>query len=156
MDIFRFKTKRIKIYFDNLLTALIKWEFNKLRAEVTAAQAVIAQSLKELITDEGMHCKVHEHRPTRHDGDKEERMAAALDPKYEGKKVYHFKGGLCAILEEELLLDNPEHDDIKDALASLLSADYIRKPRRPRDDESSGNMSVLSRLKFNSRFGGVQ
>jgi len=156
LDIFRFKTKRIMIYFNNLKDALIKWEFNKLRAETTAAQAVIAQSLKELITDEGMHCKVHEHRPTRHDGDKEERMAAALDPRYEEQKVYHYKGGLCSLLEEELLLDNPPHDDIKDALASVLSADYVRKPRRPREEESSGNMSVLSRLKFNSRFGGVQ
>lgn len=156
LDIFRFKTKRIKIYFDNLKDALIKWEFNKLRAEVTAAQDVIVTSLKELITEEGISCKVHEHRPTRHDGDKEERIAAALDPKYEEKKVLHFKGGLCTILEEELLLDNPEHDDIKDALASLLSADYIRKPRRPVDEDEMGDMSLMSRLRPHNRFGGVQ
>jgi len=156
LDILRFKTKRIKIYFDNLVNALLKWEFTRLRAEVTVAQVVIAQSLKELISSEGMHCKVHEFRPTRHDGDKEERMAAALDPKYEDKKIYHFKGGLCSILEEELLLDNPEHDDIKDALASCLSADYVKKPRRPQEDmDGSMGMSVMSRLKFNNRFGGV-
>lgn len=155
LDILRFKTKRIQIYFNNLQDALIKWEFSKLRAEVTAAQDVIVTSLKEMITEEGLHCKVHAHRPTRGDGDKEERMEAALTPKYETNKIYHYKGGLCAILEEELLLDNPEHDDIKDAFASCLSADYVRKPRRPQNEDED-NTSIMSRLKFNSRFGGAR
>jgi len=153
LDIYRFKTKRIQIYFDNLKDAVIKWEFTKLRAEVTAAQDVIVQSLKELIMDEGLHCKVYDHRPTRTDGAKEERMAAALDPRYEDKRIYHFKGGLCSILEEELLLDNPEHDDIKDSLAANISAPYAKKPRRPQQDDE--NMSIVSSLNFHSRFGGL-
>lgn len=156
LDILRFKTKRIKIYFDNLQDALIKWEFTKMRAEVTAAQDVIVTSLKEMITEEGMHCKVFAHRPTRGDGDKEERIEAALNPRYENNKIYHYKGGLCSILEEEILLDNPDHDDIKDAFASCLSADYVKKPRRPRDEDEEDNSSVMSRLRFNSRFGGVR
>ncbi len=152
LDIYRFKTKRIKIYFDNVKDGLLKWEFNRLRAEVTAAQAVIAQSLKELISTEGISCRVHEYRPTRNDGSKEERMEATLTPRYEEGKIFHFKGGLCSILEEELLLDNPEHDDIKDALASCISAEYVRKPRRPvKNDEDN----VMSSLQFSGRFGGV-
>lgn len=153
LDIFRFKTKRIAIYYSNLKDGLLKWEFNRLRAEVTAAQAVIAQSLKELISEEGISCKVHEFRPTRNDGSKEERIAACLVPRYEAGKIYHFKGGLCSLLEEELLLDNPDHDDIKDALASCLSAEYVRKPRRPsKEDEEN----VMSSLQFHGRFGGVR
>jgi phage terminase large subunit-like protein len=152
LDIIRFKTKRIKIYYDNLLDAVLKWEFNKLRAECTAAQVVIVTSLKELISQEGLSCKIHDHRPTRHDGAKEERISAALDPRYEDGKMFHYKGGMCSLLEEELLLDNPEHDDIKDALAAGLSADYVRRPRRPTQEDEE---SLVSSLKFHSRFGGV-
>ena len=153
LDITRFKTKRIRIYYDNLKDSIIKWEFHKLRAEVTAAQVVIVTALKEIISGEAISCRVHEHRPMRDDGSKEERMEAALTPKYEDNKVYHFKGGLCSVLEEELELDNPPHDDIKDAFASCVSADYVKRPRRPQKDDEVG---VTSSLKFNSRFGGVQ
>jgi hypothetical protein len=152
LDICRFKTKKIRVYFDNLKDMLIKWEFNQLRAEVTAAQAVICQGLKDLISEEGVSCRIHEHRPNRYDGAKEERIEAALTPKYEENQVYHYKGGLCTLLEEELQLDNPEHDDIKDAFASCVSGDYVKRPRRPtREDEGA----VTSSLKFNSKFGGV-
>lgn len=152
LDIVRFKTKRIQVYYDNLKDSIIKWEFNRLRAEVTAAQVVIATALKEIISDEAMKCRVSEHRPMRGDGSKEERIEAALVPKYEDQKIYHYKGGLCSVLEEELELDNPEHDDIKDAFAACVSADYVKRPRRPQREDEEG---VTSSLKFNSRFGGV-
>jgi hypothetical protein len=152
LDIIRFKTKRISVYFDKLKEAILRWEFSQLRAEVTAAQAVIVQSLKDITSEEGMHCRIHEHRPSRADGSKEERMAAALLPKYENGKILHQKGGLWAILEEEVLLDNPEHDDIKDALAAGLSAPYISRPRKPMDEDESNAAS--SSLSFNKRFGG--
>ena len=154
LDIVRFKTKRIRVYYDNLRDCLLKWEFNRLRAEVTAAQVVIATSLKDIISEEGLSCRVFEHRPNKHDGAKEERIDAALTPKYEERQVYHYKGGLCSVLEEELLLDNPEHDDIKDAFASCVSADYVKRPRKPTHEEE--NESVTSSLKFgHSKYGGV-
>lgn len=152
LDIYRFKTKRIKIYFDNLRDAIVKWEFSRMRAEVTVAQVVIVQSLKDLVSDEGIHCRIHDHRPLGRDGSKEERIDAALTPKYEDNKMFHFKGGLCSILEEELLLDNPEHDDIKDALASCLSADYVKKPRRPVQEQDMD--AITSSLQFQQRLGG--
>lgn len=154
LDIYRFKTKKIGVYFENVKNALLKWEFTNLRAEVTVAQVVIAESLKDMIAEEGLHCKVHEHRPMNGDGNKEERMKAALDPKYEAGTVLHYKGGLCSLLEEEVLLDNPEHDDIKDALAAGLSAPYVTKPRRPQTEDEGGGRAHSS-LNFNSRFGGV-
>lgn len=153
LDIYRFKTKKISEYFRNLKNAIIKWEFSNLRAEVTVAQAVIVQSLKDMIAEEGLHCKVHDHRPMNGDGRKEERIEAALSPKYDSGTILHYKGGLCTLLEEEVLLDNPEHDDIKDAFAAGLSAPYVTKPRRPqKEDEVEAGYTAL---KFNSRFGGV-
>lgn len=152
LDICRFKTKKIRVYYDNLRDMLVKWEFNRLRAEVTAAQAVIAQALKDIIAEEGMSCRVHEHRPSKYDGAKEERIEAALTPKYEENQVYHYKGGLCSELEEELQLDNPDHDDIKDAFASCVSAEYVKRPRKPIHEEDT---EMTSSLQFNSRFGGT-
>jgi len=152
LDVVRFKTKTTSVYFNNFKDMLIKWEFSRLRAEVTAAQAVIVQSLKDKCTEEGIHCKIDDHRPSRHDGAKKERIDAALTPKYEGGKMYHFKGGMCTLLEEEVLLDNPDHDDIKDTLSAGLSSEHVRKPRRPSRQAEAQRMN--SNVKYHSRFGG--
>lgn len=121
LDIERFKTDKIKEYFDKILSLHQKWYFRKIRAEVTAAQAIIVKELKDnYIRNFGLALTVEEHRPSRHMGTKEERMFAALNPRYENRQVYHYKGGNCEILEEELVLQNPAHDDVKDALASVM------------------------------------
>lgn len=121
LDIERFKTAKIKDYFDRILILHGKWGFRKIRAEVTAAQAVIVNELRDnYIRPSGVALSVDEHRPTRHIGTKEERMSAALNPRYENLQVWHFKGGNCEILEEELVLQNPPHDDVKDCLASCM------------------------------------
>jgi hypothetical protein len=152
LDIDRFKTKKTMTYFDNVRDMVLKWEFSNLRAECTAAQAVIVESLKDIMASEGVHCRIEEHRPNKYDGAKQERINAALVPKYEAGKVLHFKGGACTLLEEEVLLDNPEHDDISDTTAACLSSDRVRKPRRPTRED---NEATVSSLNFNSRFGGV-
>jgi phage terminase large subunit-like protein len=120
LDIARFKTDSVSRYFNELLTLYNKWGFRKLRAEVSVAQQVIVKSLKEMFYENGMSISVDEHRPNRHEGSKEERMAATLDPRYEDLKMYHYKGGMCQALEEELVVANPPHDDLKDALTSAI------------------------------------
>ncbi len=124
-----------------------------MRAEVTAAQEVIVQSLKDSAVTEGIHCRIESHRPNKYDGAKEERMEAALLPKYEEGKIYHYKGGLCTYLEEEILLDNPEHDDIKNTLADGLSSEYVKKPRRPSKQEEMAKYA--NPVQYHSRFGGT-
>jgi hypothetical protein len=47
LDIHRFKTNRIKEYFDAILAMYRKWGFKKIRCEVTSAQKVIVRDLKE-------------------------------------------------------------------------------------------------------------
>jgi len=153
LDICRFKTNKTSVYFSNFKDMLIKWEFGRLRAEVTAAQDVIVQSLKDSCTSEGIHCRIEKHRPNKYDGAKTERMEAALLPKYEDGKIYHYKGGLCTYLEEEILLDNPEHDDIKNTLADGLSSEYVKKPRRPRESENT--QASAGAVQYHSRFGGT-
>lgn len=121
LEIDRFKTDSIKEYFDRILKLHNKWGFRKIRAEVTAAQQIIVKDIKDnYIRTYGLSLSVDEHRPSRHMGTKEERMTATLNPRYENKQMFHYKGGNCEILEEELVLQNPPHDDVKDCLTSCI------------------------------------
>jgi hypothetical protein len=121
-----------------------------MRAEVTVAQTVIVRDLKDKMRSEGLSLSIDEHRPTRHEGTKAERIAAALEHKYENMSIWHFKGGYTDALEEELVLARPPHDDIKDALASAV--EIAIKPKRSRYSEDSQSNVV----QFHPRFGGVK
>jgi hypothetical protein len=149
LDIDRFKTDKISEYFGHILELLNRWDFKKLRAEVTAAQAAIVQELKDsYIRPHGLMLKIEEHKPTRHSGSKEERMAAILEPRYDNLSIYHYKGGNCQLLEEELISNNPPHDDIKDALASCI--EIAVKPSSNMQKRTS-NSNII----YSERFGGV-
>lgn len=148
IDIEVFKTDRIKGYFDVIKHLHSKWEFNKLRAEVTVAQSMIVRDLKDMMRAEGLRLSVDEFRPTRNQGTKEERMAAVLEHRYDNQTIWHYKGGYTDVLEEELILARPAHDDVKDALASAI--EIAVKPRGSRGSKEESNV-----IKFNSRFGGV-
>jgi hypothetical protein len=149
LDIDCFKTQKISEYFEHIASLHSKWEFNKLRAEVTVAQAVIVRDLKDKLREEGLRLSVDEFRPTRNEGTKQERIASALEHRYDNQQIWHFKGGYTDVLEEELVLARPAHDDIKDALASAV--EIAVKPKRSRSSESLGTNVI----QFNSRFGGV-
>lgn len=121
LDIDRFKTNKISDYYEHILRLYTKWNFRKLRAEITAAQEVIVKDLREnYIKPHGLVLSIDEYRPTRREGDKEQRIEAILQPRYSNKQIWHYSGGNCSILEEELILQRPPHDDVKDALASCV------------------------------------
>ena len=147
LDIDRFKGERIGDYFTALKKLHSRWEFKKLRAEVTVAQAVIVRDLKDTMRAEGMSLSIDEYRPLKYEGNKEERIAAALEHRYENQAIWHFKGGYTDVLEEELIQARPAHDDIKDALANAVA--IAIKPKSGREIDRTNV------LQFNSRFGGV-
>lgn len=149
LEIDRFKTNRIVEYYDHIVKAQQKWGFRKLRAEITVAQATIVQELKEsYIKPNGIALSIDEFRPTKHLGDKEERINAILEPKYDNMQIWHYRGGNCQSLEEELVMNHPPHDDIKDALANAIAISTI--PRQHRSFNSQGSNIIT-----HSRFGGV-
>lgn len=148
LDIDRFKTDRVSDYFEHVRALHGKWNFQKLRAEVTAAQSVIVRDLRDEIRKDGLRLSIVDHRPNRYSGSKEERIAAALEPKYDNRSVFHYRGGYTPVLEEELMLARPAHDDIKDALASVV--EIAISPSAKKNREKSTNV-----IQFNSRFGGV-
>ena len=148
LDIDRFKSDSISEYFERVANLHAKWEFRKLRAEVSVAQAVIVRDLKDKLRKEGLSLSIDEHRPTQNEGTKEERIAAALEHKYEDMSIWHFKGGYIDVLEEELVLARPPHDDVKDALASAV--EIAVKPKQQRENI---NRNIIQ---FQPRFGGVK
>lgn len=148
LDIDRFKTDKISEYYNRILSMQNKWDFRKLRAEVTAAQSVIVQDLKNsYIKPNGIALSIDEFKPTKTLGSKEERIAAILQHRYENMQIWHYRGGNCQLLEDELVVAHPPHDDIKDALASVI--DILIAP------SSSGIHSFKKKLEIHSRFGGV-
>lgn len=150
LDIERFKTKKTIDYFNAIVNLHSKWKFNKLQAEVTVAQVVIVESIKDFIKERGLTLSVVEYRPSRQEGTKEQRITAALEHRYEDQKVWHMDGGWTKMLEEELVLARPPHDDIKDALASAVS--IAVKPQR---SSVAAIQEFLVGSQPKSRFGGV-
>lgn len=150
LDLYRFKTNKIKEYFDSILTSFTKWGYKKIRVEVTTAQQVIVKDLRDnYIVPNGLNLVVDEYRPTRNEGSKEERVQATLEPKYDNLQVFHYKGGIINELEDELVMAKPPHDDIKDALTAAF--DIAVAPRASRGDSSMHRPKVI----YNARFGGV-
>ena len=147
LDIKRERTNKTTRYFDMVREAHIKWGFKKVRAEVTAAQAVIAERLRDDIRKDGLILSVDDYRPTRTMGSKEERILNELKPRYENHTIWHYYGGLCEELEQELIQHNPAFDDIKDALQSVMGIIRIPMARQ----RSRPERQVLT----HSRFGGV-
>lgn len=149
LDIDRFKSDKIIEYFNRIAQLHSKWEFKKLRAEVTVAQSIIVRDLKDKMREEGLRLSIDEFRPTRNQGTKEERIAAVLEHRYDNQSIWHFKGGYIDVLEEELILSRPPHDDCKDSLASAV--EVAIKPKKSRElDNGFSNV-----VPINTRFGGI-
>lgn len=152
LEVDRFKTDKIVDYFDHILKLHTKWEFHKLAAEVTAAQQAIVEDLKDsYIRPYGLYLSITPIKPNRHQGSKEERLAAILEPKYDNQMVWHYKGGNCQVLEDELISTHPPHDDCMDALATAIEISVPPMGRMSKD-RMRGNMNNVV---YNARFGGV-
>lgn len=148
LDIDRFKTNLISEYFSHILTMYQKWGFRKIRLEITAAQSMIVKDLEQnYIRKHGLALAVDQNSPRIKT--KEERIEAALQSKYANKQVWHFIGGNCELLEEELILQRPPHDDIKDCLASCVEV-AIAPAKTP-----SAKNKILTDHLFHTRFGGI-
>lgn len=148
LDIDVFKTDRITEYFKHVSDMHSKWQFNKLRAEVNVGQIVIVNDLKDQLKAQGLSLPIDEYRATRKEGTKEERIASILEHRYDNGQIWHYNEGYTPMLEEELVLARPAHDDLKDALASAVSIAVKPKAMRSRDE-------VYKKPIFNNRFGGI-
>ena len=150
LEIDRFKTEKISEYFQHILSLYQKWGFRKIRAEVSVAQKVIVEDLKEnYIRKQGLSLSIDEFRPSRWQGSKEERIFSILEPRYANRQIWHYPSGNIQTLEEELLFTNPAHDDVKDALASAI--DFATAPI----NYFSMRKKETPNFNYHGKFGGV-
>lgn len=150
LEVDRFKSSKISEYFDHIFSLYVKWDFRRIACEVTAAQKAIVDELKDMyIRPNGLNLSVVEMKPTRHEGSKAERLTAILQPKYDAQVVWHYKGGNCQVLEEELAVDHPAHDDCMDAVANAFEVCI------PPVGYGSRGYRRKSNVIFNAKFGGV-
>jgi hypothetical protein len=147
LDIDRFKTNKISVMYEHVEKVYRKWKFRKLRAECVAAQKLIVQQFKEYMRSQNVVFTIDEYYPPK-TMNKQERIAATLEPRYANNQIWHYKGGNCQTLEEELVLTNSEHDDVKDALAACIEV-----CKAPINTTGWGRNNKV--IPFNSRFGGV-
>lgn len=147
LDIDRFKTNKISVMYEHVERLYRKWRFRKIRCEVVAAQKLIITQFKEYMRGQSIVFTIDEYYPPR-TMNKKERIASVLEPRYANNQMWHYKGGNCQILEEELLMENPEHDDVKDSLAACV--EICKPPMRTYTTWSRNNNVV-----YHSKFGGV-
>lgn len=149
LDLERFKTNQISEYFNRLLRMHIKWDFRKIRMEITAAQNTIVQTMRQdYIKPHGIALSIEETRPVK---EKNDRIEGILQPKYSNLQMWHFHGGNCQVLEEELILQHPPHDDLKDALANAI--EMVIPPSAQKQTLARPGVITAAR-KIHGRFGG--
>ena len=149
LDIERFKTGNVNEYFDKILKLYTKWGFRKIRTEIIAAQMAVVKALKDdYIRPHGLALSIDEQAVSKKMS-KEDRIESVLYPKYHNLQVWHFRGGNCELLEEELTNDRPKHDDIKDALACAVEVMV------PPSALGAKNLQRTNNIIYNARFGGI-
>jgi len=152
LEIDRFRSDTPSEYFKRIIKLYEKWGFRKIRAEVNVAQVALIRDFQEnYIRKYGLSLSVDEYRPVRWSGVKEERILAVLEPKYQNRQIWHYVGGHCQNLEEELIFQNPAHDDIKDALAAALDPEFCVAPM----NHYRVYKEKANAYQFNARWGGV-
>ena len=146
VDIKRFKTQKSSEIFDAIKESYISYQFKKLRIEAVSGFRLVAQDLADRLSDEGVRIPIDLYIPPNSDG-KFARVNGILEPLYQSGAIYHYRGGNCQVLEDELVSVNPLHDDTKDAWA--MTCDVMIRPI-PRRQQGSDNV-----ISFHNRFGGV-
>jgi phage terminase large subunit-like protein len=143
LDIDRFKTDKISVMAEHLDRLYAKWKWIRLRAEVNAAQNLAVEQIKEFNRQKGIFYNIEKCHELRN---KELRIMTNLEPRYAQGMIYHYRGGNCQILEDELIASKPPHDDVSDCLAAAIEIAI------PPSVTISNN---VVKLNYHPRFGGI-
>ena len=143
----RFRTQDFNVYYDHVIGLYNEWGFRRMKVETNAGGTLVASEVKRLLRQHGANLVVEGKAATGQEGKKEEKHNAILIPRVKNGTVYFAKGGLTSAAIEEIVLERPPHDDLKDVLTIAIT--HAVAPARPRE-----NSSIKRKLKFNRRFGG--
>lgn len=146
LDIARFRTNKISTVFNEIRDLYERFRFKKLRIEAVSGFKLVAEDLAERLYSEGVRIPVDFYIPSNRET-KAVRINGILEPLYQSGAIYHYRGGNCQILEDELVSANPLNDDTKDAWA--MTCDLMVAPI------TRINKPKTNVLQFHRRFGGV-
>lgn len=151
LDLDRFKTNSFLIYYDNIMRLANKWHFRKIKIETNAGGKLVANEIQRLSRENGGLISVDTaHVSGTNAKSKALRQYAIVNPKYELKSIFHRRDGLTSVLEEELILERPPHDDLADALAMALE---IAKPPMKQRMFLDTEQKVITNVRFGGRSG---
>lgn len=146
LELDQFKTTKYERMYSAALRLFEKWKFKRLRMESNAGANLVVEYMRDRVREDGKTLVVEGKRA---EGEKTERCAAILLPRYENKTVLHFEGGLITTYEEQITLARPSHDDLRDAVSAAVEISKPPTKRRSTSSETRGNI-----IQFNPRFGG--
>lgn len=146
LELRRYKTDKISRTLTELKNLYHKFQYKKLRIEAISGFKLVAEDLADSLHDAGIRIPIDYYIPPRNET-KAVRINGILEPLYQAGAVYHFKGGLAQILEDELCSVNPMNDDLKDCWAMCI--DLMEKPIVRRAS------SLKNNVVYNNRWGGV-
>lgn len=147
----RFKTDDHEIYYSHVKRLHNHWGFRKLNLETNTGGKVVKKALEKSIRLDGMHLVIEASPSTRQDAAKYERHAAEVEPLYNTGRVYHFKGGLTPVLEDEVRLLNAPTDDLEDGL--YLAVKDAVAPAKRKQERAMNRQREMAQPE-STRFGG--
>lgn len=145
----RFKTQDYNEYYQHVAALHAQWGFKKLHIETNAGGTLVAKEIKQKLKQNGATLIVDGKAATGNEGKKEEKHAAVLVPRVKNGQLFMAKGGLTQVAIEEIVLERPPHDDLKDVLTAAISNAHAPSRSNLQDVKSS------RRVKFHKRFGGL-
>lgn len=154
LDLNRFRTAKYSVYYSAIKQMHDLWKFRRIHLETESAGKLIFLEMQSRIREEGLNLSVTGQTASRKLNAKMESHAAWLEPRYANWSIYHFKGGLVPVLEDELRNYRSKFDDLKDALTIA-----IKNSKRPRATSFSVEKTMMASRtnrdnRIASRFGG--
>jgi len=146
----RFQTDKPEVYYQKIVELQEYWDFKKIYVETNSAGKFIKNYLSDEVRRNGGRLEVEGKTHTSHDGKKEERVAQVLHGRYRSGTIYHTKGGYTKMLEEELKLAKPAHDDLKDVV-SIAVAECVAPLKKQGVARRTGQVVQMSRFSSGRR-----
>lgn len=136
---------------EKLIHLYTKYMYRALRLEAVSGFRLVANDIKINLEEAGVSCLIELYIPSTQEA-KLVRINGILEPTYKAGHIWHYKGGLCEILESELVALYPEHDDLKDVLAACCDISFMKRPVNKRDRRGTRKNVI----QYHPRFGGVR
>lgn len=141
----RFQTSKIEMYYKELMELFEYWQFKEVTIESNVGGSVVSSFIQDEVRKYTTNLIVKGQPSSKN---KQERIEQTLIPMYRNQSVFHFKGGYCKQLEEELRLTRPPHDDLKDSLYIAVA----NSPRQKRQGSYTSNRTSSTVVQAGNRF----